>query len=420
MITAHQSLLPLAFSSSRLSALHAELAAFDVFGSKTLVTTLRAPHCPEVPVYTNEFWTAKQRAAHSLHEISYRACFKPQLPRFFIQRLTQFGDIVYDPFMGRGTTLLEAAFLGRTPWGCDINPLAELLVAPRLAPPSLQGKIVPRAQTLPLDTARDLAPKELLAFFHPKVLIALQSMKEQFAVSKDPVDAWLRMVATSRLTGHSAGFFSVYSLPPNQAVSVQSQLRINESRQQIPPERNIPAILVKKSEQLLKDLTPEESTTLHAASRKAQLFTGSCESTPKLASNSVQLVVTSPPFLNEVDYKTDNWLRCWFNAISLEKVSLWMIRKPALWQQKMTAVFRELYRVLKPGGHVAFEVGEVVNASIRLEELVVPAAMEAGMDPEFILINSQDFTKTSKCWGVDNQAKGTNTNRIVLLRKPSR
>ena len=52
-----------------------------------------------VNTFTNEFWTAKQRAANSLHEVSYRACFKPQLPRFFIERLTSPGDIVYDPFM---------------------------------------------------------------------------------------------------------------------------------------------------------------------------------------------------------------------------------------------------------------------------------------------------------------------------------
>jgi len=35
--------------------------------------------------YINEFWTARQRQSSSLHEISYRACFKPQLPRFFIE-----------------------------------------------------------------------------------------------------------------------------------------------------------------------------------------------------------------------------------------------------------------------------------------------------------------------------------------------
>ena len=91
-------------------------------------------HTVRVPTFVNEFWTSRQRAAHSLHEISYRACFKPQLPRFFVERLTRPGDIVYDPFMGRGTTLLEAALLGRVPVGCDVNPLSRMLVEPRLRP----------------------------------------------------------------------------------------------------------------------------------------------------------------------------------------------------------------------------------------------------------------------------------------------
>lgn len=51
-----------------------------------------------IPVYTNAFWTSRQRQANALHEVSYRACFKPQLPRFFIERLTKAGDVVYDPF----------------------------------------------------------------------------------------------------------------------------------------------------------------------------------------------------------------------------------------------------------------------------------------------------------------------------------
>lgn len=61
----------------------------------------------------NEYWTSGQRQAHSLHEVSYRACFKPQLPCFFIARLTDPGDIVYDPFGGRGTVATESALPGR-------------------------------------------------------------------------------------------------------------------------------------------------------------------------------------------------------------------------------------------------------------------------------------------------------------------
>src|SRR5690242_12535008 len=70
--------------------------------------------------YTNEFWTSGQRQAHSIHEISYRACFKPQLPQFFIERLTSPGETVYDPFSGRGTTALQAALMGRRPIANDI------------------------------------------------------------------------------------------------------------------------------------------------------------------------------------------------------------------------------------------------------------------------------------------------------------
>ena len=83
----------------------------------------------------------------------------------------------------------------------------------------------------------------------------------------------------------------------------------------------------------------------------------------------------------------------------------------------MTEVFRELHRVLKPGGHVAFEVGEVRGGKLKLEETVLPCGLTAGLEPLLVLINDQAFTKTANCWGVDNNAKGTNTNRVVVFRK---
>ena len=116
-----------------------ELRSFSEFGKETveIVTevSLTGQDTLCVPTFVNEFWTSKQRAAHSLHEVSYRACFKPQLPRFFIERLTIPGQVVYDPFMGRGTTVLEAGLLGRRPVGCDVNPLSALMVGPPLSPP---------------------------------------------------------------------------------------------------------------------------------------------------------------------------------------------------------------------------------------------------------------------------------------------
>lgn len=375
---------------------------------------------PDLKVYKNEFWTAKQRAAHSLHEISYRACFKPQLPRFFILRLSRRGDTVYDPFMGRGTTLLEAALCERIPIGCDINPLSEILIRPRLNPPLLT-EVEERLNKIDLEKRTEVR-EDLLVFYHASTLVAITNLRNYLIEKRisnglDRVDQWIRMVATNRLTGHSNGFFSVYTLPPNQAVSVASQRRINQRRDQTPPIRNVRHIIVTKTKALLKHLDSMCRDSLVTIGEQAQILTGTSDSTPTIPSESVDLVVTSPPFLDVVDYQLDNWLRCWFNDIDPSAIKVWKFRKPSQWVERIEATFRELCRVLKPGGHVAFEVGEVRNSTLLLERLVVPAAIRAGLNPIMVIINDQAFTKTSNCWGIDNRLKGTNTNRIVLLRK---
>jgi hypothetical protein len=156
---------------------------------------------------------------------------------------------------------------------------------------------------------------------------------------------------------------------------------------------------------------------LRKVGHEALLLTRTCDHTPEIASASISLVVTSPPFLNVVDYAGDNWLRCWFTGIDPKSVKLTVPKKLDEWQTAMTKVFSELARVLKKGGHVAFEVGEVHAGKTRLEEAVLPCGQAAGLDPLLVMINDQIFTKTANCWGIDNNSKGTNTNRIVVFRK---
>lgn len=371
----------------------------------------------QTTTFVNEFWTARQRQASSLHEVSYRACFKPQLPRFFIERLTQPGNVVYDPFMGRGTTPVEAALLGRVPWGNDINPLSLTFTAPRLHPPTLE-QIEWRLREINFADHEEF-PEELLVFYHPDTLREICALKKFILRAKpNPLDEWIRMVALNRLTGHSPGFFSVYTLPPNQAVSVASQHKINTKRNQRPPYRDVAKLILKKSKQLLGDVTTEVRHTLQDVAGTARFTNSPAAATRELPANSVSLVVTSPPFLDVVQYADDNWLRCWFLGIDPKSVALTVPKKLEAWAAAMTNVFHELQRLLKPGGHVAFEVGEVHNGKTKLEETVLPCGVAAGLEPVLVLINDQKFTKTANCWGVDNMSKGTNTNRIVLFRKP--
>ncbi len=375
-----------------------------------------------IPRYTGEFWTSKQRQAHALHEISYRACFKPQLPHFFIEHLTKESDRIYDPFSGRGTTVLEAGFMGRNVVANDINPLSTLLSRPRFFPPPLK-ELMKRLDSIPISETES-ADIDLSMFFHPKTEAEIVSIKNYLTArsesgEEDDIDRWIRMVATNRLTGHSKGFFSVYTLPPNQAVSADSQKKINIKMKQSPEHRDTRVIIYKKSRTLLNDITPEEHEYLQQAGKGARFLNCDARETKTIESGSVQLTVTSPPFLDVVDYVQDNWLRCWFNGLDAEEISktITMARTLESWSAVMLGVFRELYRITKPRGFVAFEVGEIRNKKINLDEHVVPLGIKAGFKCIGIIVNEQYFTKTSNIWGIDNNEKGTNSNRIVLFRK---
>lgn len=386
------------------------ILAFDRFGSPTAEW-----HGDGIRYVANEFWTSGQRRAHAIHEVSYRACFKPQLPAFFIDLLTDEGDTVFDPFMGRGTTPVQAALMGRRPAGTDINPLSVLLTRPRLSPPDL-GRIAARLGEIDWQDTGD-QPEDLLAFYHPQTLADLSALRKWIEreapltdANPDPVADWIRMVAINRLSGHSPGFFSGRSMPPNQAVSVASQRKINAKLGVEPPRRDVAAIILKKSRSLLASGSmPDHPPAL--------LSVGSADDASVLPPGSVALVVTSPPFLDVVQYAADNWLRCWFAGIDVAHVAISMHKTEDAWQEMVHRVLTAQARLLKPGGHVAFEVGEVRGGKVLLERLVWRAAEGMPFDRLGVMVNAQEFTKTANCWGVSNGARGTNTNRIVLLRR---
>ncbi len=395
---------------------HYELRSFFEFNR---FTGTKERHFADlrIAVYENEFWTSKQRDGHSLHEVSYRACYKPQLPGFFIERFCDPNEIVYDPFMGRGTTLIEAQLHGCRAFGNDANPLSQVLAAPRLNPPAIR-KVETRLEKVSLSVPETVNP-DLLVFFSPDTLKEIYGWRSYFRSRKesglfDQTDAWIQMVACNRLTGHSKGFFSVYTLPPNQATSVEAQRRINIKRNQSPEYRDTKALILKKTKRLLRHKLPANYRR-----QDCHLVCASADETSSIPTDSVKLVVTSPPFLDTVDYVSDNWLRMWFCEVEINSDRIWQLKSLDDWVSRMTDVFVELRRVLQPGGLVAFEVGEIRNVVLLLEDEVVKAGFEAGLLPECIMINSQNFTKTANCWGVSNNMKGTNSNRIVILKKAS-
>src|ERR1043165_8196280 len=83
-------------------------------------------------------WKAQPRLwGHSLHPMcSYLASFPAALSHAFIARYSRPGDVVLDPFSGRGTTPLQACAESRIGVGNDLNPFAHLLTASKVEPAS--------------------------------------------------------------------------------------------------------------------------------------------------------------------------------------------------------------------------------------------------------------------------------------------
>jgi len=202
-------------------------------------------------------------------------------------------------------------------------------------------------------------------------------------------------------------------------MSSKKQRKVNLERNHKPEYRNTKDLILKKSKSLLRDISDQQNKNISKAAKKVKFFTKDARNTSGIKSQSVRLTITSPPFLDVVQYAQDNWLRCWFNNIDAKKVEkkITMSRRIEDWCSVMQDVFYELYRITKKFGFVAFEVGEIRNGKIKLEEYVVPLGLNAGFDCVGIMINQQKFTKTANIWGINNNSAGTNTNRIVLFRK---
>jgi len=75
------------------------------------------------PEYTT-IWSFPERGNWATHRSDYRGNFAPQIPRNIIEMYSKKGDMILDPMVGAGTTLIEAKLLARNAIGLDINPQA--------------------------------------------------------------------------------------------------------------------------------------------------------------------------------------------------------------------------------------------------------------------------------------------------------
>lgn len=314
----------------------------------------------------------------NIHFIKYPFATRPKLVSFFISLFSKQNDIVLDPFVGRGTTILEALLQRRYAIGIDCNPLTKLLMQPRLHIPT-QSTIEQRLFDIPLKHEVDIT-QPFGKFFHPHTFAELVAWKGYFLTkeSLDPVDSWLQMVIMDRLSGKANTFFR----------DVDAK-RICY--------KNTRKIIQKKTDSLFKGLYGIDIKIINNYAKKSNLFIKNSSKMPFIEDDSIDLVVTSPPMPKKREFYEDFKYLAWFKDYSREYLLKNMLYLNDLekWSTIAKDWMTELQRVIKPGKFLVIEYKNFFSEVTNVEKLLLKQSLMNNLDLICFLTNNFENGKES-------------------------
>ncbi|NSW84250.1 MAG: site-specific DNA-methyltransferase [Syntrophothermus sp.] len=227
-----------------------------------------------------------------------------------VTQYTQPGDMVLDPFAGRGTTVAAAAALNRCGFGVEINPVGWLYGAVKLAPADVT-RVLQRLEDI---AARSSAyaheasqlPEFYLWCFAPGVRQFLLAAREHLRWKDDPVDATLMAFILLYLQGKRGEALS-NQMRQQKSMAPAYSVRWWKVRDMKPPEIDPVSFLVPRIRwrYALGTLHPGISEMLLGDSRELLL------ARQGTAQARYQLLLTSPPYYGLTSYYYDHWLRYW-------------------------------------------------------------------------------------------------------------
>lgn len=350
------------------------------------------------------------------------AMFPPTLPHFFIQWLSEPGDVVYDPFSGRGTTVLEARLQGRIGLGSDLNPLAVVLSGSKADPPT-QGQLQRRLAELGkhLET-RDIngEPEQITMLFDPDTLGQLVWIKEQLDLT-DRVDRFLMAALLGILhlnasaDGTPRGL--TVSMPNTFAMSPGYVRKYVAENALVAPNKNVVEALKSRLEHV--ELPDAKLPRGRVWSQDA---TASIRGWPSSVPHA-KLIFTSPPYLQVIRYGKFNWIRLWLLDRAPKNVDDKLYTSSSLdrYVDFMKRVISSLRPRLREDGYVGLVVGDVRrgNDHLNLAEVVVERCLDRS-DLRLVGVIEDQVPvkhKVTRIWK-GSRGRATKVDRIVLLAGP--
>jgi SAM-dependent methyltransferase len=381
------------------------------------------------------------RWGHSMHTMcSYHGMFPPRLAHYFIQRYSNEGDLVLDPFSGRGTTTLQARVEGRRTIGNDLNPLAYVLTRAKASPPSwesITGTIADLEASYNRQGHRQVeVPADIAMLYHEETLSQLVFLRSH--LFRRPFSKWSRadfMIAGAvagilhgsfRADGKTSAYLSI-SMPNTFSMSPAYVEKFIREKKLLKPQQNVFDRLRDKLARLYLDAQPGPPG-LATHEDAIDFLKGR-----SVGEQSVDLLLTSPPYLQVVNYGQSNWIRLWWLGVDDVGRNAGAGRRRldakldhqhnfTAYCDFMLRVLKGARRVLKPGGVAVFVIGDVATPG-KEQSLALAKTVwdQVGASSGLRLVDTIEDTldarnKVSRIWG---ETRGNATDRdcaLVLAR----
>jgi len=312
--------------------------------------------------------------------------------------------MIFDPFCGSGTVPLEARLLGRAATAVDLSPLAYMLTSAKVKPPSLDvvlrrieelGESIREAG----DPSRASVPPAVGEYFHPRTLSELLKWRTHLLKLQEPCDLFLLGCLAGILHGGRPGFLSRFTrdLIPFRPIG-DAEYRPVEPR------------LKAKAGRALKDGTGPLTAEVN-------VYQADSRGLPFLPDETVDLIVTSPPFFATTEFVRHNWLRTWLVGWELDEQRLAVDRfigeraaNLSRFEADLESVTSECKRLLKGGAYMVVHGSRADN--LDLVNLMMSVGQRCGLTVEAEFDEAVDHTIRNKVRKISGE-----THRFLVLRK---
>lgn len=373
----------------------------------------------------------KDRTGYLLHDLHpYPAKFIPQIPQNLIRLLTLRGELVWDPFGGSGTTALEALLLGRRAVSTDANPLAQLIGKAKTT--SLREEddhvLTLLSEELRLagnnvETLRDLLKRNepqyslvipkipnLEKWFHPVAIRELAYLR--WRCSTLPTEA-TRILAEACLS--KVIVKASYQDGETRYARRVREVEFGSVLRMFAAELGAATV---KSRQMGKLLRFRNAEFLAADLRADNL---------PLQRESVDLVVTSPPYPNAMDYHLYHRFRLFWLGHDPRELGKCEIGSHLRHQKEssgfdsycveMESCLRNIFSVLRKGRYAVFVLGDSVfgGKTFRTGTRIAEVGRRVGF--EFVGRIERPLPTNKRSF--ISAARRLRTEDIIVLRKPS-